>query len=101
MTNVFKTRPWKAGSGGVAWIRNRGKETRFRRPQGAVRALESYVFSGIDLPQDGILEVVVKSMVQSGLASRPRALSRPAAPAVSASRNDRNASRVRVYEIDA
>jgi sugar phosphate isomerase/epimerase len=29
--------------------------------------LQSYVFSGIGLPQDGILDVVIRSMVESGL----------------------------------
>jgi sugar phosphate isomerase/epimerase len=35
--------------------------------QGVQFGLQSYVFSGIGLPQDSILDVVVKSMVASGL----------------------------------
>jgi sugar phosphate isomerase/epimerase len=35
--------------------------------QGLQFGLQSYVFSGIGLPQDSILDVVVKSMVESGL----------------------------------
>jgi len=35
--------------------------------QGVQFGLQSYIFSGIGLPHDGILDVVIKSMVESGL----------------------------------